>query len=892
MLKIYIQGKEIDLDNSTVVSLNYQATDFEKPSAVKNAYTKSITVSGTKRNNQIFKNIWKIDSQYNNFNPKERISAIICVGDTLVYSGYITLDSITNDSKKGITYSFTFYGNTGDFFYNLMYDENGDERSMDSLYFRFKDVDNNIYTKDYENNYTLIPMSTDYLGRIFDNFNNNIDYMPDITPIPLNQGIYQDFDNSKVMVNSNNMPDQWTYIVDWSGNTKDGYYLLDAGDRDLIEWETQSLRANRQQLAVRTKTILDAISNPENNGGYTVQWDSDITSTRWYSDSYIICNQMEFEESKDAGVRIPVTIDSSIDDLNQWKSTYIENDSGTTTFNTNTMLNPTLRFDILPIFEDKTRYNNFGGFPILKIDYRYSNRNVIGGIALKVEQLVNNSIVAKSDTYFYTNTDANINLNAYYLPIKALIGEEFTFITQEEQFVQIIEYPWLYTGDVHIKFDLELVKNNASQLRFSIGFFSIDAQFPAIISQQSRMSTIRLTYNELHPTTPFAEGFSSGVYEGIKDGEKTVNVTKNMLFAGFPTPYKFLTDFTKMFGLKYICDTTEKTIKIVKYNNYYKNKIVDLNVDKSQSIKVVPYLTTKKWNLWSLETPETYPSLLYSKKNNKLDYGALQLSTNVNFSIEKNEMLDDSSFTNNIPFQLNAQTFNRIAYGPSYYPVVTLLPSYTAISWDNEDNEIEEQKYGYSTQSPLMAVNDPVGPKIASFNKDNEFENVGLSLVFLDGIVDVSSQNIYLSDDNEVQNTVNGNYCYILTNSEYDINNKHIFKKVNALPNFVKTTDDTSWNFGVPTYKFTPESNEEQQDLTIYNHWWKKWTEDQYSMEAKKIECNVFLPNVNMNELFQQFYKFDDCLWILNKVTDWTVENNKPTKCEFIAVQDKNNYLT
>lgn len=892
MIKIYIQGEEIDLDKSTTISLNYQATDFEKPSAVKNAYTKSITVSGTKRNNQIFKNIWKLDSQYANFNPKERISAIICLGDTLIHSGYITLDNITNDSKNGIKYSFTFYGNTGDFFYNLMYDENGDERTMESLYFRFHDVDNNIFTKDYENNYTLISMSTNYLGRIFDKFNSNSSYQPDITPIPLNQGIYEDFDNSKVMVNSNNMPSQWSDIVNWSGNTKEGYYLLDAGDRDLIEWETQSLRANRQQLAVRTRTILNAISNPENNGGYTVEWDSAITSTPWYNDSYVICNQMEFDESKDTSVKIETTIDPTIGTFNIWKTSYITNTSGTTTFNTNTMLNPVLSFDILPTFEDGARNNRFGGYPLLKTVYKYSNENVVGGIALKVEQLVNGSVVAKTDTYFYTNTDSSINLDNYYSRIRSLIGEDFKLLTQEEQFNYIAEYPWIYVGDTHIKFDLELVKTNASTLRFSIGYFSTNIYNPALITQSTRKSYIRLRFDNLNPTAAFAEGFTSGVYEGATDGSKTVNVTKNMLFAGFPTPYKFLTDFTKMFGLKYICDTTEKTIKIVKHNNYYKDKIVNLNVDKSQSIKVVPYLTDKKWNLWGLETPETYPSVLYSKKNNKLDYGALQLSTKVNFSSEKNEMLEDSSFANNIPYQLNAQTFNRIAYSTSYYPVVTLLPIYTAVSWDNSDDEIEEQRFGYSTQQTLTSVDEPTGPKIASFNKDNEFESVGLSLVFLNRTVNVSSQNIYLSDDNEVQNTVNGNYCYILTNSEYDINNKHIFKKVNALPNFVKTTDAASWNFGIPTYKFTNDTNEEQQDLTIYDNWWKKWTEDQYSLEAKKVECSVFLPNGNMNDLFQQFYQFDDCLWILNKVSDWNVENNKPTKCEFIAVQDKNNYLT
>jgi len=891
MIKIYIQGEELDLDSSTVISLNNQGTDFDNPSAVKNAYTKSITVSETKRNNQIFKNIWKLDTQYVNFNPKERISAIICYGETVIYSGYITLDSITNDSKKGISYSFTFYGNTGDFFYNLMYDENGDERTMDSLYFRFHDVDNNIFTKDYENNYTLISMSTNYLGKIFDKFNSNSSYKPDITPIPLNQGVYEDFDNSKVMVNSKDMPSQWSDIINWSGNTKEGYYLLDAGDRDLIEWETQSLRANRQQLAVRTRTILNAISDPDNNGGYTVEWDSDITSTPWYEDSYVICNQMEFEESTDTSVKIATTIDTTIGLQNQWHTSYITNDSGTTTFNTNTMLNPVLSFDILPVFEDGDRNNIYGGFPLLKTVYKYERTECVGGIAIKVEQLVNGSVVAKSDTYFYTNTDSSISLNAYYSNIKSLIGEDFTYIKQEEQFTQIVEYPWLYTGDEHIKFDLNLVKSNASTLRLSVGFFTLVPYYPALITQSNRVSYIRLRFDKLNPTIPFANGFTSGVYEGATDGSKTVNVTKNMLFAGFPTPYKFLTDFTKMFGFKYITDTTEKTIKIVTHKNYYLDKIVDINYDKSQSIKVVPYLTDKKWNLWTLETPETYPSVLYSKKNNKLDYGALQLSTNVNFSNEKNEMLEDSSFVNNIPYQLNAQTFNKIAYSTSYYPVVTLLPIYTAVSWDDSDDEIEEQRFGYSTQQTLVSVNDPVGTKIASFNKDNEFENVALSFVFLNGTINVSSQNIYLSDDNEVQNTVNGNYCYILTNSEYDINNKQIFKKVNALPKFVKSTDSSSWNFEIPTYKFIEETTEAQQDLTIYNYWWKKWTEDQYSKETKKVELSVFLPNTNMNDLFRQFYQFDGCLWILNKVTDWNVENNIPTKCEFISVQDKSNYL-
>lgn len=61
-IRLYIGGKRADLDESTSVPFTFQTTDAEMPTAVKNSYSKTITLQGTDTNRRIFDGLWQLDS--------------------------------------------------------------------------------------------------------------------------------------------------------------------------------------------------------------------------------------------------------------------------------------------------------------------------------------------------------------------------------------------------------------------------------------------------------------------------------------------------------------------------------------------------------------------------------------------------------------------------------------------------------------------------------------------------------------------------------------------------------------------------------------------------------------------------------------------------------------
>ena len=60
-IQLYIEGLPADLDDGAFLLLNYTAEDLAKPTAVKNSFSRQITLKGTARNDAIFGHIYRND---------------------------------------------------------------------------------------------------------------------------------------------------------------------------------------------------------------------------------------------------------------------------------------------------------------------------------------------------------------------------------------------------------------------------------------------------------------------------------------------------------------------------------------------------------------------------------------------------------------------------------------------------------------------------------------------------------------------------------------------------------------------------------------------------------------------------------------------------------------
>lgn len=977
MVEIFINNKKLDLPQDLSIALNYSAIEIDKPTATRNAYSKTISVSGTKNNNEIFGNLWKLDSNNTNFDfdAKKRVDAVITVDGTIVHKGYIQMDEISYKSGK-ITYSFTFFGNTGDFFYNLMYDNEGNEKTLASLYYGFTNNFDEPMSAGEENIATLARWESDWIYHSWDlleDSQDKTDMRPVnwITAIPTYSGLYDNFASNKVLVNLMYYSDQVTPrppagLKELFPNTLDGkkfgslkynsWRLVEAG-RDLVEAETKDYRANQQQIGVRTNLILNAISNPENNGGYEIIWDEEFKNSKEFNETFVLLgkpdlsdnNRIDAIQTIDWQISAPIITKSLVTlpqnlYVNSWKTFYLaDSTSKNPTFNLAGTEKPRITFELLPSFKFNSKTSDSYKFVNLSYSENVTNAISVGGFGINVEIYSNGTKISNEPYYFYTTEPVYAFNNSYYTRsirrfnqenyrggIMTQMGIQTNFLIKETKPFQVLvnQDGRYYSAIDPIKFDLDLPQSNNVQVRIKMGYFTYvngNNKFPAstpsvcwnVGYNGSSTNTTRNyeldSYEVWSMTNNFTINTTHGIFEGESDGLKSNNISKTMLFKKSISPFTFLTSFTKMFGLKFECDNFLKKIYIKQRKNFYNNKIVNIDekIDYDKGYTINPVITEKKWMNFGLETPETYADYLYKKKTTKKQYGALKLNTNMDFNNDTQEAFEDNSFKNLIPYKLQSPVFSnpKIVGTNTVYPACAVIEKYTSISFDEDnDSTIDVDCYGYANYNKAIPTKDTM-EKICCFDKDNKLvENEGLTLLFHNGSTPVNDA--ILSDDNQAMYDIAGEPCWLLsywnnlaytTQKEADEFSRHkIGEKLSFIPNFSKyhydiyNTDivDSSLDFAKPDYSFIGNLNNYPENSTIYNKYWKNYVEDMYDNNGCICSTYVFLPKQDINTLFKNFYFFGGNLWVLNNISDWNPNSDGVTKCEFIKIKNKENYLT
>lgn len=109
--QIIANGIELDTNEEIDISLNYQIENIMDISKRNTNYSKTISLPGTPINNNFFKHNYEvtIDNNSYNYNPNKKIAAIIRVGDSQVFTGFMRIANIYINNKE-ITYDINFTG--------------------------------------------------------------------------------------------------------------------------------------------------------------------------------------------------------------------------------------------------------------------------------------------------------------------------------------------------------------------------------------------------------------------------------------------------------------------------------------------------------------------------------------------------------------------------------------------------------------------------------------------------------------------------------------------------------------------------------------------------------------------------------------------------------------
>ncbi len=126
-IELLIDGKKIDFGAEDInILFTKLRTDYTNPTIVRNSFTKTIRIPGTKDNNKLFNDIWKLNrSQWQEaYNPSKRAPFILNRSGFMIEKGYVKLDNIVWDGNF-FSYEITLYGQLGNILYGLSY-RNGD----------------------------------------------------------------------------------------------------------------------------------------------------------------------------------------------------------------------------------------------------------------------------------------------------------------------------------------------------------------------------------------------------------------------------------------------------------------------------------------------------------------------------------------------------------------------------------------------------------------------------------------------------------------------------------------------------------------------------------------------------------------------------------------------
>lgn len=323
---LYIKGKYVDVDDDQLFLFTYSNNSVESPEAIKNNYSKTITVKGTPNNNKLFDELYLLDSVINRFDTSKREEFELYDNGSLIESGYVKLNSIKYE-KNNPSYEITLYGMLGDFFYKLAYkdDSNDVELSLKDLQYNYKrlpvllgegdatptqNVDN--ISTDVDETKTLFYWNSDFiwnswLMQFTDKYPHQNECWEDfVTAAPVYSGYNEDFDNDVVVTNMN-YPAQYDGILPRTiqngsdlYSTKLNYSKLKT-DRELDQWEIRDLRSSVQRPAIKLDKLFKKIVDYSKQNGYDIVFDKDIDFTgeqnnplnNYFHKSYILLDALD-----------------------------------------------------------------------------------------------------------------------------------------------------------------------------------------------------------------------------------------------------------------------------------------------------------------------------------------------------------------------------------------------------------------------------------------------------------------------------------------------------------------------------------------------------------------------------------------------------------------------
>lgn len=908
-ISLYIADNLVDLDDQSLILFNYTMEDLLNPTIVKNSYSHQITIKGTPNNNRLFGDIFRLDRvvTYNggtlgtDFNPSQKTPFVIYNEmNEILESGYCKLDSVTR--KKGeIEYQISLFGGLGSFLYSLAYDAEGNKRSLASLdYLGTDNTDTELdFTINAEN--VAAAWNTDGYDGNIDSIWKVINFAPAYNGIP--EGNFA-ADKALVVPSQVGLQDE---ITEGTGaeavkyGLKSGYAMVNLSQK-YDEWSVKDLRSYLQRPVFSMRAFLEAIKKPLNNGGYVVNMPfldkhDFIPYERLWMTLPLIPS---IGTAKQASGDLTLTLSSTPTSNHQIGRFTI---GGSVPFGTKvtTNVNVKLQYSVpgatdasLLRSSSKSLGTDTAGKQsviFLQLVAYGSDSSIVGGSRVKSifswKRTIPSAMAEKCGYVppFYNGNEtfevSSIRAGAFHR-----IGSDYQF---EQELGFYVEAQDVAYYELHVTtYDITTYKSSGAS---RITGVSGGSNSLATLYRNFDTAFVPASAKIIQGDNPNSITYTSA--ESLRSG---AHITKSMLLSTSESPADYLLSFCKIFGLHILFDKSTNEITIMDRNDLYQDDTIDLTgrVDISKNIDIIPFVFTSKWYDLKLEGVggaffDEYRSV------HGFDYGIQRINTGYDFNAETKDLLEGNVFKNAATILDKSKYYTTIKVGGQFRPSVFIDQGHTYTLWNTAgetlDTSVPVPPYSavieYLNEYDHPGYDVELARKMEFRSRDGKPVDATNVLLFWEG------HNTYdyfnLSDDVPAMDILNdGVPCWILNPGSSAGLSIPIFQRYVYGSEW---TIENSLDFGVPLEMDIPQISY-RESTTIYSKFWKNYLRDRYDVNTKVMICKVNFGGLQVGQhLLRKFFWYDNSLWVLNKISNYSLTTYDPVECEFVQVQDKNNYL-
>lgn len=920
-IELYIAGALADLSDQGLVLFNYAMTDLTKPTAVKNSYSKTVTLPGTPANDAIFSHAYRVDRAWEaeQFNPLTRTPFdIYDERGEILQSGYLKLDKVT---RKGRTHTYTvsLYGGFGAFIYALMYDEEGNKRTLADLSYltgASDELDFNITKANVQAAWNRLGTTP----QTYDSKWDVINFAPAYNGIP--DG---DFSPDKGVANPTEMGVPSSYTEDGVTYSANNGCILVNLAQPHDEWAVKDLRCYLQRPVLSMRAFMVAVQTWASANGYTLDY-SDIPATLlrhvWKTLPMLPSIGSFRQESGSLAATYTYGTTTSGDRITGYASF-----SGVTA-----AMNVTAKLNSCALI---FRIGSSQGNPVYtKLRYRIAAQDAIAYdyhtvIFVQLLGYNGNTLLASSPVQCLADSEVvekwgtpqGVAERCGFSPFSGTAFES-AVRTLEVFFLASDEEGYEYYSYIN---GMEVRGGTINRLRLAVKCYTIIGRYNWT-SYGGQITYHNYTFSgatetgmkpqlykatEGYGTNPGSIQFSttgadwmepsaSASYQTSSGLRSGAIIEKSKLLASKYTPADYLLSLGKHFGWVFRYEEKDKKLTILRRNTFYTGGrsagIIDLTdrIDRGKDIEVQPLNAGARIYEFAPEIADGHFAKEYADIYG-FGYGIQRVNTGYEFDGKAVDLLDGYVFRSAASIMENGPYWCYLGESGSVRPSVfidvgntytlwaadgsnvqrpiPLLPSTTAVNYYNTDYHGYDADYCFK-----LDLHEADG-------KGVDGDDVLLRYCFKQNY----PGGFHLTDDSAEMLAFNGGKpCWHLDGgSAYSL----------TIPQFSRYLVEDgsvteSLDFGTPKEFQAPRLSFDE-DSPAYARYWREYLRDLLNKDTKVMKCRVHLDGLPVGyDLLRRFFWYEGAYWVLNKISNYSLTTWDPTECEFVQVRDISNYTS